>query len=654
MYFEVNTELLSSLFPRFGEEVLRRYRPSEEAEILESKKGDPTCSIGGKLLHSRHDPKREAARIVEGNYSPEADCIVLLGFGLGYYAEACIESYSEAHIVIVEPDVPLFLKALQARDYTPLWRSARVTLLLDPPPEGVSAVLNTLKARSCQVIALRGVYDAYAGYYSGIRDAVKAHLSRSQINRNTLKRFGRLWVRNLGRNLANIAAAEDVSAFADLFSGFPALLLAGGPSLTESIPYLGELKRRFVLVAVDTTLRACEAAGVRPDVLIIVDPQYWNTRHLDGTSLEDLPVVSESSTHPRIFRLFREANPDAGPAAADLSGERGPGSKGARGGSLYLCRSLFPLGRFLDDYTGITGKLGAGGSVATTAWDFCRYSGARPLVCSGLDLGFPDKLTHFRGSFFEERSHELSSRTHPSETHSFAYLLGGDPFPAEDYAGNEVVCDRRMALYRGWFEDQLKQHPDADTQVVGSRGAKIDGVRPLEIEDLLAYPDIRTRIDEVLGSLSPPGYRSGPAEESAEKREGTPGEIAGRSASVIKGIESLLNELEALSDTAGRALEAIDVLETQIKNGSSPSESLEELDRLDQEILASSSKDIAGFIMQRTAESIQAVPEGDEGERSRAALDNSRRLYTGIVESVDFNTRILGRALKALQMPDPV
>ncbi|MFP4562950.1 MAG: motility associated factor glycosyltransferase family protein, partial [Spirochaetia bacterium] len=347
MYFEVNTKNLSGLFPRFEEEVLSPYSPAEGVQIHPSKSGAPTCLVNGKLLHSRHDPVREAERIIERNYAPEADCIVLLGFGLGYYAEACLERYPDAHIIIVEPDVPLFLTSLDARDYSTLWRSARVTLLLDAAPGGVSTALNALKARTCQVIALRGVYDAHAEYFARVQDAVKAHVSRRRINTNTLKRFGKLWVRNLSRNLASISRARDVRAFADRFAGLPALLLAGGPSLTGIIPNLPELKKRFVGVAVDTTLRACETAGVRPDVLIIVDPQYWNTRHLDGTSLEDLSLVSESSTHPRIFRLCGEAGGSGAPVT----------------GPLYLCRSLFPLGRYVDSYTGIAGKLGAGGSV---------------------------------------------------------------------------------------------------------------------------------------------------------------------------------------------------------------------------------------------------------------------------------------------------
>lgn len=620
MYFEVNTKNLSGLFPRFEEEILDSYTSAEGAEIIPSKTGFPTCTAGGKLLHSRHDPVREAERIIERNYAPEADCIVLLGFGLGYYAEACLERYPDAHIIIVEPDVPLFLASLEARDYSPLWRSTRITLLLDAAPGGVSAALNALKARTCQVIALRGVYDAHAEYFVRVQDAVKSHVSRRRINTNTLKRFGKLWVRNLARNLASISRARDVRAFADRFGGHPALLLAGGPSLTGIIPYLPELKKRFVVVAVDTTLRACEAAGIRPDVLIIVDPQYWNTRHLDGTSLEDLSLVSESSTHPRIFRLCGEAG----------------GSGASFTGPLYLCRSLFPLGRYVDNYTGIAGKLGAGGSVATTAWDFIRFSGARPIVCAGLDLGFPEKMTHFKGSFFEERSHSLSSRTHPAETHSFAYLRGGDPFLTEDYSGGVVLSDRRMELYRRWFEDQLEQHPDAVTYVTGTRGAKIGCVEPRSIDDLLGYPVIRPEIDKILEPLT--------------AAPGTAMETKDKLAAVVRGIESLISELEALGGTAESALEAVDDLEARINSGTSPADSFAELDRFDRQILESSSKDIAGFIMQRTAEEITPVPfDGDSVKRTAAVIANSRRLYSGILDSARFNVRILARALETLK-----
>jgi spore maturation protein CgeB len=102
------------------------------AEPVASAAGAPTLSVDGVLLHSAHDPVREAERWaaaererLASNASP-----VVLGFGLGYHVEALARLW-DGPIRVVEPDPAIWRTALATRDLSALL--ARLDPVLDPP-----------------------------------------------------------------------------------------------------------------------------------------------------------------------------------------------------------------------------------------------------------------------------------------------------------------------------------------------------------------------------------------------------------------------------------------------------------------------------------------------------------------------------------------
>ena len=54
-------------------------------------------------------------------------------------------------------------------------------------------------------------------YFRGVEALLREAVDRRQINANTLARFGRLWVRNLLRNVPALVASPGVSALAGAF-----------------------------------------------------------------------------------------------------------------------------------------------------------------------------------------------------------------------------------------------------------------------------------------------------------------------------------------------------------------------------------------------------------------------------------------------------
>jgi hypothetical protein len=581
--------------------------PDPSFELLPTPSGEPTARWRGALLHSPRDPRREARALVEREAGAAPSAAVILGLGLGYTAEAFREAHPGVPLVVVEPDAGLARAAAEARNLAPLAADPAVRLVIGAGPGAAAAALEGLPVERLAVLRLVAEIRRSPAAFRAAEGAVQSFQLRREINANTLARFGRLWVRNLAANLGTFLASPGVGELQGLFDGMPAVVLAGGPTLDELMPLLPRIAEHALLVSVNTPLAACLAAGVQPDCAVVVDPQFWASRYLDWTSGYCGWIVAEPSTHPRVFRR--------------------------RSNRVFIASSLFPLGERLEEAVGVKGKLGAGGSVSTAAWDLARLMGARPIYAAGLDLSFPGRRTHCRGTFFGEARRAVGARTAPLEGWAFASLHDIGLFPAPSAVGGTVPSDRRMLLYRWWFENQLVMHPDLPAFTLSDRGVAIDGMAPLQPETLLDLPVIRPAIEAAKRDLE--------ARLDAARGQGPPPPLA-----ALQGeIADLCGALDGIARLADEGVSASGRLARAMEKGADPRGALAALDDVDRRIMETSSRSIAGFLVQSLIHGIEA----DAARRAdaadwRAVVATSTDLYRGIGESARFQAGLLGRA----------
>lgn len=562
--------------------------------------GSPTARLDGRLLHSSRDPGREAERSCREIARRELPCVVMIGLGLGYQLEYLWTHTESTHCIVVEPEPQLIGSARTRPAMGPVLDSPRVHLA--DGPQSLDALLPRFAARGYEVVRLPGRTPVTDDRLASVDESLLRFSRRLSINRNTLRRFARLWVRNLGRNLDRLATGRPVSGLERAFAGFPGLLLAAGPTLDQILPVLPELAKRAVVVAVDTAVAPTVASGVEPDVAVVVDPQYWNTRHLDRISLGRTILVSEPSAHPAAFRAFR-TDP-------------------------YLCSSLFPLGRAYESVVGAMGSLGAGGSVATTAWDLMRLLGVSPIYVAGLDLGFPDGRTHCRDSYFEHRAVALGTRLTSAESVAFSYLWGADPVPVPDTAGGFVLSDRRMEVYRHWFSGQVSRPEAPPTACLTRGGAAVAGIRCAEASELLDRAACREQLAELRAGLlrRTDGY--------------DPGIAARRRRAMDDRTRELLEALESLERLAARGLGAVERANRGL--GESGRLDMDELVAIDAAIMNNPAGEIGSFLMQETIDRIA----GGYGSASLAEqLDASASLYASLGDAARFHAETLRSSL---------
>lgn len=462
--FEANLAVLRLRHPEAARRLEGLAGQADQGYWSPTRSGAVTVRRQGALLASSFDPAAEAARAVPD--WAEADFAVLPGIGAGYLAEAVAARYPDLPVVVAEEDPVWLAEVLNHRDVTGLLSHPPVVLLLGPDPGVLGQFLMPLACRTVEVLFWRPLERVCGPWRNRLAEQVVQAQAQARVNLATYRRFAPLWRRNLAKNEAQGSRLRPLSALAGWASGLPAVIAAAGPSLAERFSWMRQQRQRFLLIAVDTSWPALSAQGLEPDVLVILDGQYWNARHVDKPLPSRTLVVTEWIGPPRAFRLAP--------------------------GKTYVAASSVPFLRARESALwGELGSLPSGGSVATAAWSLALLLGCREVAFAGLDLGYPRGLTHVPGSQFEEAIHRKARRLNPAETQGLG-LRGNEGTtrqPALD--GGELASDVRMDLFRRWISAAVAARPEVKAVNLGTRGSVIPGLLPAEPDYGSSWAEVR-------------------------------------------------------------------------------------------------------------------------------------------------------------------
>lgn len=609
MMLAPNKVVLEAVFPNLYAQLKEasetKNKEDLDIQVILTPSGDVSVKYRGIWLHSSRNPREEAKRFVQAyvdklqaqNQGP----ILLLGFGLGYTAEYIREQYPDTPLVIIEPNTDILLTAFKTRDLSFLLNSPGLIFILDRSMDAIFNVLPLFPAKP-QLIIPRAYREVEPDVAKALMEKLSLWEIKNNVNKATVQKFGKRWVNNIIHNRHYLLSTPGIGSLAGSFSSIPALVLAAGPSLDDILPFLPALYDRCLIISVDTALRALLRTGIEPDFVIVVDPQYWNARHLDFCYPQKTCLVTEVGVYPSVLRHSFQHR--------------------------LLCSSLYPLGNYLEKNLDYKGRIGAGGSVATTALDFALHLGARPIYIAGLDLAYPDFKTHFTGALFEEKAFITSNRFLPAESQSFCNLMSAQPFYAPNAIGGTVLTDTRLSLYTAWFETRIRQLPSGYCKSLTPKGISISGLYLATVDELSALPVIRTdiqdRLTEFFKKLEEHFYNA-----EHQKRLHNLWE---------KKEQELVTALTDLYTITQKGKSIVESLKNTVEweNSNKLNENLAELDRINEQIAQSPIKDIAGFLFTEKTGSEPTQTITNESEKLFSYLAYLHTFYATLIDSLYF------------------
>lgn len=426
-----------------------------EPELTKEGLPNARVSTDGKsaTLHSRM-PEKEALRICS-KLNPEMKTVVLGGFGMGYVAEYLIRN-TAYEVLIFEHRAEIFNYAQENRGLKTLLQNERLKFF--SVTSDLIAYLQKNQIRELNFLIHRPYLTLFEEIYRGLEGELVAYLSKSQMNKATLERFQKVWLRNLIKNSRYYFSTPGINALKHHFSGKPALVIGAGPSLGKSIDLIKAHQKKAVLIAVDTALPLLAGAGITPDFTVTVDPQNKNAQFLLYSGVKESTLVADASGSFLALSKF-----DAPKLIYD---------------------TVFPLYRELLPFWGEKGALKAGGSVSTSAFDFARFLKADPIVFVGQDLSYPEKAIHYGRNILEQFLYARINRLSTYDNYNARSLVLSDTVSAEGFSGNRVNTDRKFLSFRDWFAKEIAE-TEATVLNVSEGGIKIPGAKSVRLEEVI-------------------------------------------------------------------------------------------------------------------------------------------------------------------------
>lgn len=422
-----------------------------------SRTGLPIAALpaepGGRetALCSKYDPAAEAQKLVGKIDFSKTACLVLLGLGLGYHAEAAIEAMGDEGIAILyEPDEALLRAVLEQRDLSKLLRKSNVWLVTGREVDR-SHLLRRLDrhtgllTQGTQLLTLPFTRQRHAEEIHRFGQMMTDIVAYSRTNVATALVNASRTCRNLANNLDVYAAGATTDALHNAARGYPAVCVGAGPSLVKNIDLLCDpaVRKTVVVIAVQTTLKPLLDRGVQPDFVTALDYSPICARFYEGLpELPNVTLVAEPKANAAILDAF------PGPIRV---------TQNAFNDHLLGDPQLGGLARPIVPIPG-------GATVAHLSFYLAQHLGCGPIIFIGQDLGFSDGLYYAPGTAVHQ---VWDCELNPFNTIEMmewqrVTRMRNHLQKFEDVHGRDIYSDEQMITYLKQFERDF-----ADAEAAG-------------------------------------------------------------------------------------------------------------------------------------------------------------------------------------------
>jgi hypothetical protein len=452
-------------------------------KIIKTERGYETIIVssnGRELpLHSRINPERESETL-SGKFDPDRfDVLIVLGVGLGYHL-APLSRYLSRYTRIVLIDILEGIEAAIARNPLTsfLLESERISFIIGKSPyevaDQISEVINLDDIKGISVLEHPASVRIFEDYYRSVKRSVEKLINKMAGNKATKIAFGSLYLRNIIKNIGFIDQSRPVMQLFGALAQYPAIIIAPGPSLETDIRCLKKHQARLFIVSVDSAVPVLTGHGIRPDLIISIDPQPYVLEHFIDCDIKNALGIVSISSHLSVLERLRG----------------------------HLSLNSHPLSQLTSQAYGNTvGSVDSGtGSVAGDAVNLCLKCGFRSIGLAGLDFSFADYTIYARGTAYQKRySAFFQDRFTTVESNNYRYIMKA----SGGVKSGGKFTRKSFLQYKESLEDFIQSTGARNIWALNKGGIPLNGVAHMEIEEFIAR-ECKSEIDKraIISSLS--------------------------------------------------------------------------------------------------------------------------------------------------------
>ncbi len=286
--------------------------------------------------------------------------------------------------------------------------------------------------RRCLPVELSGGAKLNLAFYQNLTALCDDAVNRFWRNRITLVKMGRLYARNLLKNLSKVPFSSPLAAKS---VNCPILVCASGPSLDFIIERIKSAAEFFYIIAVDNAFLPLLKNGIIPDAVIAVESQIANEKAFLGTAQSGIKIIGDLTSRPHILSI-------TGGSVSFFLSEY----ENCRYIKRIISQELFPFP--------VIKPLGSVGLSAVEIALTLRASPALPVFFAGLDFSYTPNKSHCRESVFHRNKLNGHNRLNPIE--NSPHCFGPNSFYIEGKNG-VFITEPALASYGQTFAQRYSR-----------------------------------------------------------------------------------------------------------------------------------------------------------------------------------------------------
>jgi hypothetical protein len=394
-----------------------------------------TAEGSAVYLYSKYRPQQDAQQWASAVQADDKYVVVVNGFGLGYHVKALFDRLpAEALIIVSEPNLGLLRTALACADYSAMLQTGRV-LIFRQLDRG--QLVDRLEPRSA-LLTSGMVFARHQpsvqmtpAFHSDFNKQITEFIAFTRTGFLTLMLNNVATCKNIANNIGRYVTTPPIDVMENAFAGYPAILVAAGPSLAKNMHLLHQAKGKAVIIAVQTMLKPLLAAGIEPDFVTSLDYNTVSTRFFEGLDeaggTGQVHLVAESKANWNVLDVFD--------------------------GTMSLIHNDFAQ-RLLRQAVPARKGLKAGATVAHLSFYLAEFLGCEPIILIGQDLGFVDGLYYKPGTAIHETWGVELGRFNTLETKEWERIARSKTILRKipDIHGHPMYTEEQFFVYLQQFE----------------------------------------------------------------------------------------------------------------------------------------------------------------------------------------------------------
>ena len=371
-------------------------------------------------LHDDEDILKGTVSLMANWKIKPCDTLVFHGTGIGYGPLAALTAFGQGpHIIIVETQPEIFQMALGLVDMRSLLDYKRLHLFIgsDLDADDIIAECKAIIPFGTTRLVNNPAYARILGRsYRDFNQKLQGAIGAMRDVWHTSKKFGRQMISNTMDNLPSIVGSTPLASLKGKFKGIPAVYVAAGPSLDDSLACLKKIGNQALIVSSDSAAAALIRTKIMPHFVVTVDQHKINFEKIR-------PVLDDLRKPVLVFGV--ESNPDN--VRACLSRRR-----------IAVTADSKILNTWIGPRWNLDSKLPPMNSVSLAAIHTACFLGCEPIVLVGMDLGFAGT-----------RSHAKTAANHYTPDKNKRILLdgvnGSPVYSLPQFAADKALIERTVA-----------------------------------------------------------------------------------------------------------------------------------------------------------------------------------------------------------------